>query len=307
MCLLGIGRIRTSLNITSEPVISNISPRVSSIYGGAILKIIGNGFPRTNASVIHVMVGSNPCLVIRSTSIRLECIIPAQGNNSDMTNISVFSDTTIFSSSFSLNYSIIITPLVTAVNSTTVNNSRVLYIIGNHFIPGNTSVSVGDSLCFINSLNSTFITCTIGSDLGTGQHSVVVFVDEVGNSNSDVFYTQNLLLSHISPVKGSYGGGLPVTIFGQGFNTTNIGATVCNRPCASVTVVSNTQLICVTPNVSMNEVNDTCNLTVTIGNISVYALFTYESNLTATVTSLSPIRGGTGGGTILTILGVNFA
>ena len=293
--------------ITSEPVISSISPLVSGIYGGAILNIVGNGFP-TNLSAIHVMIGLSPCNAIRATNIRIACIIPAQGNSSDdVANITVSSDTDIFPSSFSLNYSATLTPNVTSVSSLAVNNSIVLQIIGSNFVPGNTSIKVGNLSCTISSLTTTSITCTVSRSLGAGQHSVIVYVDGIGNSNSDIFYTQSLLLSHILPVRGSYGGGLAVTVFGQGFNTTNITATVCNRSCASITILSNTQLICVTPNVSMSEVNSSCNLTVTVENVNGNALFTYDTNLTATVSSIDPARGGTGGGTILTIRGTNFA
>ncbi|CAF4865646.1 unnamed protein product, partial [Rotaria socialis] len=34
--------------------------------------------------------------------------------------------------------------------------------------------------------------------------------------------------------------------------------------------------------------------------------YIYQANLTATITSISPTRGGTGGGTTLTITGTNF-
>lgn len=293
--------------ITSEPVTSSISPLVSGIYGGAILNIVGNGFP-TNLSALHVMIGLNPCTVIRATNIRIECIIPGQGNSSDdVANINVSSDTHIFPSLFSLNYSATLTPNVTSVSSSVVNNSIILQITGSNFIPGTTSVKVGNVSCSVSNLTTTSIICMVSTDLGAGQHPVIVYVDEIGNSNSNIFYTQSLLLSHIFPTGGSYGGGLAVTVFGQGFNTTNITATVCNRSCASITIISNTQLICVTPNVSMSEVNSSCNLTVTVENVNVNALFTYDTNLTATVASVDPTRGGTGGGTILTIQGINFA
>lgn len=280
---------------------------MSGIYGGAILNIDGNGFP-TNLSALQVMIGLNPCNVIRTTNIRIECIIPAQTNNSDdVVNITVLSRTHTFPSSFSLNYSAALTPTVTSMNPSVVNNSIVLQIIGSNFVLGITSAKVGNLSCSISGLTTTVITCTVSTDLGAGQHPVIVNVDGIGNSNSDVFYIQTLLVSSALPTQGSYGGGLAVNVFGQGFNTMNVTATICNQSCASISIISNTQLICVTPNVSMSEVNSSCNLTITARNVDGSVLFTYDSNLTATVTSISPTRGGTGGGTLLTIRGTNFA
>jgi hypothetical protein len=105
---------------------------------------------------------------------------------------------------------------------------------------------------------------------------------------------------------GSYGGGLPVTVVGQGFNASNITVSICNQTCLSVQVMSNSELICVTPSISVGEVNDSCNLTVIVDDLSQTTLFTYTTNLTATITSISPTRGGTGGGTNLTITGTSF-
>ncbi|CAF4985579.1 unnamed protein product, partial [Rotaria magnacalcarata] len=76
--------------------------------------------------------------------------------------------------------------------------------------------------------------------------------------------------------------------------------------CLSVQVVSNDQLICITPDVSVSDVNSSCNLTVTVDGISKSTYFIYKANLTASITSVSPVRGGTGGGTTITINGNNF-
>lgn len=249
----------------------------------------------------------NSCPIIQSTGTEIHCIIPAQDNSSDMANIIVQSNMITFSPLLSLNYSTELTPNVISVNVTSSNGSIFLQITGNNFGDNNTRyVNVGNSLCSIINFTSASIICVISSDLGAGRHPVIVHVDGIGNSNSNITYTHYLLVSSISPMEGSYGGGLPVIVLGKGFSATNITVSVCNRTCSSVTIVSNTELICVTPSVSMDEVNNSCNLTVTVDEVSQNALFTYTTNLTATVASVSPVRGGTGGGTILTINGTNF-
>ncbi|CAF3773837.1 unnamed protein product [Rotaria sp. Silwood1] len=150
------------------------------------------------------------------------------------------------------------------------------------------------------------IICTVGLNLSAGHHAVTVHVDEIGNSNSDIFYTHDLFITSATPSEGGYGGGLSVMILGYGFNGTDVTINICNQSCLSVEIVSNVQLICVTPEVSMVEVNSSCNLTVTVNGISKNTRFTYKANLTAIVTSVSPTRGGTGGGTRITIIGNYF-
>lgn len=53
---------------------------------------------------------------------------------------------------------------------------------------------------------------------------------------------------------------------------------------------------------------DNCDVTVKSGTAvaAMLSTYTYVSSLTAEVTSLSPTRGGTGGGTSVTITGTGF-
>ena len=50
-----------------------------------------------------------------------------------------------------------------------------------------------------------------------------------------------------------------------------------------------------------------CTVTVTVGDVakSVSGAYNYVSSLKSTVTSVKPLRGGTGGGTSVTITGTN--
>ncbi|CAF4907753.1 unnamed protein product, partial [Rotaria socialis] len=81
------------------------------------------------------------------------------------------------------------------------------------------------------------------------------------------------------------------------FNTSSVSVTICNQACQSVSVISNTQLTCVTPSASASSTDRACSLTVTVGSLSQSVSYIYQANLTATITSISPTRGGTGGGT----------
>ena len=55
-------------------------------------------------------------------------------------------------------------------------------------------------------------------------------------------------------------------------------------------------------------VDSTCDVSVTVNSIvkTLSSAFTYKAALTPTVTSVSPTRGGTGGGTMLTLTGTGF-
>ena len=117
---------------------------------------------------------------------------------------------------------------------------------------------------------------------------------------------QSLRITARSPVEGSYGGGLAVNITGDGFAETNVSAWICEARCLKVTVVSNRQLICVTPSLNGTGMNRTCPLIVMVDGTSESTSFTYRTDLTATVESISPNRGGTAGGTLVTITGSQF-
>jgi hypothetical protein len=154
-------------------------------------------------------------------------------------------------------------------------------------------------------MSTTSITCTVSSS-PAGNQPVIVTVSSIGQSNSNILFLYSLHVTSISPSQGSYGGGQSVSVTGDGFNTPSISVTVCGQACQSVTVLSNTQLTCVTPSATYSSSNQACSLTVTVGSLSQSVSYTYQTNSTATVTSVSPTRGGTGGGTTLTITGTNF-
>lgn len=295
------------MNITSDAIVSSISPLTTGIHGGAILTIDGHGFSN-NETVIQVTIDSNPCPIIESREDQIECRIPPRTNSQNNVNVQIISHQITFpSSSIRLNYSESITPNVTSVNPNSGSGLQTININGDHFIgTGQTDVFIGDTPCNITSLSITSITCSIQSTLSAGNHSIDVFIEDIGHSNENVYYKHDLTLRNITPSEGGYGGGLTTTIQGYGFNGTNVNISICNKSCLSIDVVSNNEIDCLTPSMTMSSSNTLCNVSVTIDGITKETLFTYKSNLTASITSVSPNRGGTGGGTIITINGTNF-
>ena len=67
-----------------------------------------------------------------------------------------------------------------------------------------------------------------------------------------------------------------------------------------------TSVTCIVPKSSTNNVDSTCQLKVTENNYETLTQFVYLLSLTPVVASVSPQRGGTGGGTLLTIDGSGF-
>lgn len=276
----------------------------SGIYGGALLTVTGNGFSR-NMSALQIMVGTKPCPIVQATLSQIQCTIPSQGNGTSLANILVNSNGIAFPGSFSLTYSSASTPIVSSINPTSGTVNQLLNITGSNFVFGVTTVTINKSPCTINSISSTLITCTISSG-PAGVQPVTVLVTTYGYSNTDVQFTYSLQVTSVSPIEGSYGGGQPVTITGDGFNGTNVAVSICNQACRTVTILSNTQLQCVTPAITATTSYTSCNLTVNVSGLSQNVPYTYRANLTATITGINPTRGGTGGGTTLIINGTNF-
>lgn len=268
------------------------------------MAITGNGFA-SNINSVSVTIGSSSCLVVSTNANQIQCIAPAQGSNTSPATISITSNTINFPNSLSIAYSSTITPHITSISPTSGTASQILTITGSNFVSGQTSVQVGGVTYPINNISSTSITCTVVSS-PAGHQPVVVKVTSIGQSNSDVTFLYSLQVSSVTPAQGSYGGGQVLTVTGDGFSASGLTVTICNQACQSVTNVSNTQLTCVTPAITYSSSDTVCSLVVTAGGLSQNQVFIYRTNLTAIVTSVSPTRGGTGGGTTLTITGTNF-
>jgi len=277
---------------------------LGSIYGGVVLTINGNGFSNS-PSTIQVTVGSSTCSIIQTTPGQVQCAVPAQGSNTSPATIHVVSRGITFPGSFTFTYSSSSTPSISSITPSSGTAGQSLVIAGSNFVSGQTSVTIGGTPCTISTISSGSITCTVGSS-PAGNQPVIVSVSSTGKSSASTTFLYSLQVSSLSPTQGSYGGGQAVTVTGDGFNTSSVVVTICGQPCQSVSVLSNTQLTCVTPSQTASSTSQSCSLTVTVGSLSNSAAYVYQASLTATVTSVTPTRGGTGGGTTLTITGTNF-
>ena len=301
---LDVGSVVSTPILTSSADISSIAPTSGGTNGGVVLTINGNGFAHLSND-IQVNIGTSVCAIVQTTPGQVQCTVPAQGSNASPALLHVVSNGVVFPNPLNFTYSSGTTPTITSISPTAGVSGQAVNISGSNFIIGQTSVTIGGTICAMGMVTATSITCTV--DAGqAGSQPVVVLVATVGTSNANILFTYNLQISSTLPAEGGFGGGQTVTIVGNGFNSSSTTATICGLACQSVTTVSNTQLTCVTPSAVSSVPSQQCNLTVSVGVLSQTAVFTYLTNLTANVTSISPLRGGTGGGTLLNITGTNF-
>jgi len=300
----GVGKVISSPILTSNAAVSSVSPISGGTNGGVLLTINGNGFPRTTTG-LQVQVGSGTCSIVQTSPSQIQCTTPPQGSSPSTSNIVITANGLAFPGSFTFSYSSGLTPTISSINPTSGVSGQTLTITGTNFVNSQTTVNVGGVGCTIVTVSSTTITCTLGSSQA-GSLSVVATVAGAGRSNGNVLFQYNLQVTSVTPSRGSFGGGQLLTIAGDGFNGSSVTVTICGQACQSVSVLSNTQLTCRTPARTVQSSDESCTLVVNVGSLSQNLPYIYQANVTATVTNVSPSRGGTGGGTTVTITGTNF-
>ena len=293
-----------STTLTSEAMADSISPDTGSTFGGQTVMITGNGFSGSIEDT-SVDVGGEACVVTAVTASTVTCVTPAGADGS--AEFVVTSNGVVFPA-VSYTYSAASTPTITSVSPSTGTGAQSLTISGSNF-GASPTVSIGEADCSVTGTTSSpdTISCDLPAVPG-GEYAVVVSTSEYGLSNNDVTYTSELTAASISPTSGSFGGGSLITITGTGFDT-NVDptVTVCTDEC-SIESVTDSEITCLAP-ANSGSGTESCDVTVTqVSGASVLAgSFTYDDALTPQVTGVSPQRGGTGGGTSITITGTGFA
>ncbi|XP_053372863.1 fibrocystin-L-like [Mercenaria mercenaria] len=200
-----------------------------------------------------------------------------------------------------------VTPTVTSVSPSTGTSalSTSISISGTGFSTDITknAVSIGDVACSVTASTATSITCDVGNG-PVGQHKVMVNVDGKGfakHSSGDVMFEYTANIDSISPTSGSLGGGVTLTISGYGFKD---GASVTiNSASCDVRSVQPDQIECVVPAMKSDGTHD---VEIEQGSTTLtYSGYTYDSSLTATISSVTPTTLGVLGGR-LTISGSSF-
>ncbi|XP_036421459.1 fibrocystin-L-like [Colossoma macropomum] len=293
-----------SVTLTSEPLAS-FRPMSGSLAGGTLLMITGNGFVAGNTSV---MVGIYPCSILQVTPSTVQCLTHSYSEQLVQVKIQVFR---VIYPLLSFNYSQEQTPKITSVSPTTGPSGTPLTISGSGFGSDASLVSVNiDGVpCTVSSITDTEVQCTAGEHAG-GTYPVTVTHQVKGLAQSQSSFTYELQLTQVSPNEGSYAGGAVVAVQGTGFDPYSSKVLICSKECSvRRNVSSSTTLYCEVPPNNGTQAEQACTVMV----LNTYASanntngYTYKSSLTPIITDVSPRRGGTAGGTVLTITGSGFS
>lgn len=219
--------------------------------------------------------------------------------------------------------------MATSITPTTVSHGDTVTIFGSRFsiIAMENIVKFGDVSCEITSSTANMITCTLGvGQVGQKPLSIEVLDYGIATITNDLYINYTMSLAHVMPTSGSVAGGTIITITGYGFlqDTTSCPTTNNTMLCSdwTISVDINGQSCSI---LSTNSTDITCrtsmgsagaaNVTVTANCCQDNSLqftdtivggFSYNSSVTATVTSISPTTGSAAGGDTVTIMGSRF-
>ncbi|KAK1784753.1 hypothetical protein P4O66_003426 [Electrophorus voltai] len=290
--------------LTSLPLAS-LQPSSGSLAGGTLLTITGNGFVVGNTSV---MLGSCPCSIVQGTPFMVTCLTCANVERQVQVNIQVFG---VIYPPLSFNYTRQQTPEITSVSPATGPSGIAITVSGSGFglDAGLVSVAIAGVACDVSSITDMVLQCTVGSHPG-GTYPVTLHHQVKGDALTQADFTYELQLTLVTPNEGSYGGGALVTVQGSGFDPQSSRVLICRGECSVNRNTSTSSAIyCEVPPNNGAQGEEPCSVTVlnAYGSANMTNGYTYKASLTPVITDVSPRRGGTAGGTLLTITGFAFS
>ncbi|XP_071944841.1 fibrocystin-L-like [Antedon mediterranea] len=203
------------------------------------------------------------------------------------------------------------TPTITSVSPSSGNYGDSITIRGVNFGSSAADVKVnidGKECTVVGSVTATKIVCQVPSH-SAGVYTVEADVFNLGKASSVETFEYILSVASSFPIDGSFAGTKTLNLTGFSFDEDRTKVTVCGNPC-DVTTGTYTFVQCLIPvNDGIASSTVICDIVLSVDSGLIATLsnaFTYKSSLTATINSVKPTRGGTGGGTDLTITGTRF-
>merc|ERR1712106_837006 len=288
-------------SLTSSMAVSAISPDTGSVNGGQTITIAGSGFCETTGATT-VTVGGTDCVVSSITPASVMCVTPAGADGAadvEITSCAVSATSTY-------NFADASSPEITSFSPATSSGPTSLSFTGTNF-GSSPTVMVGSTECTVTASSDTTVSCDL-IGLAGGDYAVTVYNADLGLSNEESF-TSTLDITSVTPASGSFGGGSLLAITGTGFDSDNgFAVTVCDNVCETVSVTTS-MIECLTPENDATGATEVSDVVVTqdSGSAESASAFTYDRALTPSVAAIDPVRGGTGGGTLVTITGTGFA
>lgn len=162
---------------------------------------------------------------------------------------------------------------------------------------------IGNASCVVQESSSTQVKCVMGINKA-GSYPVVLKVDQVGYANKNMNVLYSLNVASLSTSSSGVAGGVLLEVNGNGFSPTT-SVKICSNDCALVSVTQ-TKIVCQVPPSSNLNADQPCTLTASENGQQGTASFNYIYSITPSLSSVQPLRGGTGGGVRVTITGTNF-
>nr|XP_055075127.1 fibrocystin-L-like [Misgurnus anguillicaudatus] len=290
--------------LTSTPQ-ATIQPTSGSIAGGTPLLIEGNGFVEGNTTV---MFGNLTCTILDVTPDTVKCLTPPHAVGQVQVDIRVFN---VQYPRQRFNYSIEQTPNITSVSPVAGPVGTEITVSGSGFGTDAAliSVEIDGVECDVTSITDTQLLCTVGEHAG-GTFPVMLHHQIKGHALTKSVFSYELLLTGVTPNEGSYAGGAVVQIQGSGFDPNSTRVLICDKECnVNVQISTSTQLYCEVPYNNGSDTERVCMVAVINGDdrVNLTIGYTYRSSLTPVISAVTPRRGGTAGGTRLTITGSGFS
>ena len=307
-----------STSIQYKPVVFNVGlPVVSgSTLAGTTVSVTGFGFPTSTSTVIATFGGCSTGVISVTTSLVVVKTISPCAAGAKTASVKSYGTSSVCAAgagqSCTFTYATGSTPTFTTVTGATAGSAMA--ISGGNLLATNgaadITITVGNESCPVTSFTAPgTVTCTVPSDNDAGALSVNVHVANAAGFASGPATTVSYAatVTSFSPTSGSLAGGQLVTIVGTGFPTdaTAVYALVASVPCR-VTSSTHTAIICVT-GASAAAVDVVSVSYWATGPLTTVASYTYSSAMTPTVSSITPSRGSTAGGTRLTITGTGLS
>ncbi|XP_033119895.1 fibrocystin-L-like [Anneissia japonica] len=300
----GNARLINGEFVWGEEVIYSINPNEGSTKGGTVITIDGSGFHNDDTSV---EIDGDVCRIIFVNISTVTCI--TESHSASDVYLVVTTNSLDFPDQ-SFGFSAATTPTISSVYPLSGNAGDTVTITGTHFgsSTADVEVKIDDIYCIVSNVTSTKITCEVPPH-AAGIYTIEASVFNLGKAASETTFQYILTVSGSSPADGSFAGGKMLNITGSGFDEERTTVKVCGNIC-KVTSGTYTHLQCLIPaNNGIDTSTVICDIEVSVDSGLSAILndsFTYKSSLTAIISSVNPTRGGTGGGTDITITGTGF-